>query len=716
MHLSDIHFNQKTDIGGVDPLNRSLGALKNFFKNNNKDYLKPETIFVTGDIAFSGKKEEYDNATRFLDDLSELFNIDKRSIFVVPGNHDITKTVVEETLKEMRSKDKNARIKLLDSKDFENEKTLRDYLKPFENYNKWCRSYFKNNIFAVSPDHMFSFNRYLTKNELEIGVIGINTCLNSESRIVEDNRDIFTDQGRVCIGENIALEIEKKISSELDPVELIFTLGHHPINWSNNMNEIKIIRKYSDFYLQGHIHIDEIVGILKGSVNNSYNGLAHTYEISAGSIRPGVASGDYTHTVWIGNITIEENKKARIKMIPLRFLRDRFEEGQVEEYEDSLTYTKSWIDLKNKYGSKRSEDRKERYEEIYLNELLDNSLTLKIKERDTHCSIFPASVESIAELENNIYLFNDFNDYYTENKSHILKLIYDDKIDLPDWVNSIFDQLRNVPGEMKVIEEGAQEYPRMIRMPEIKNDILTIKLAYSFFSLGYIVQRAFYDNTLEQKIPEIRALRQNYQTISFAIKVMLIYKKKGKHYIVFQQRNNRNFTYKWGWDVSAAGYLEPWYVSKSSDKYICIRNNPQATIENILSAWCNIKKEIEEEIGIKNLPYIESYKFLCVVRNNLTKSLDLIGYVESPFDYDIEELNNTIRNKYITKVAQIESCELNPKALAEFIKAKMYWEPKAIVTVILLLLKYGYSSKEIEDAFGNILENIVVDPFYESTE
>ncbi len=611
MHLSDIHFNQKTDIGWTDSLDRSLVALTNFFKNKDRDYLLPETIFVTGDIAFSGKKEEYDNATRFLDELSSILSIDKHSFFIVPGNHDITKTVVEERLKDMRSKDKNAKIKLLDSNDFENEGTLRDYLKPFENYNKWCRSYLKNNIFAVSPDHMYSFNRYLTKNELEIGVIGINTSLNSESRIVEEVSDIFTDQGRVRIGENITSEIEKKISSQLDPVDLVFTLGHHPINWSNNINEIKIIRKYSDFYLQGHIHIDEIVPILKGSVNNSNNGLAHTFEISAGSIRPGVAAGDYTHTVWIGNITIEENKKTRIKMIPLRFMRDGFEEGKVEEYDDSLTYTKSWVDLKNRFGSKSSTDRKERYEEIYLNELLDTSLTLKIKERDTHCSIFPVSVGSIADLKENIRFFDDFSDYYTERTSQILKLIYDD-----------------------------------------------------------------------------------------------------------QQRNNNNFMYKRAWDLSAAGYLEPQYISKSNDGNVCTRNKPPALSENILSAWCHIRKEIEEEIGIneRDLPYIEGYNFLCVIRNNLTKSLDLIGYVESPFNYNIQKLNEIIRNRGVSKVEKIESCELNPQALAEFIKAKKYWEPKAIVSLILILLKYEYDSTEIENAFGDILEDIVFDPFYENKQ
>ncbi len=723
MHLSDIHFNQKTDIGWTDSLDRSLVALTNFFKNKDRDYLLPETIFVTGDIAFSGKKEEYDNATRFLDELSSILSIDKHSFFIVPGNHDITKTVVEERLKDMRSKDKNAKIKLLDSNDFENEGTLRDYLKPFENYNKWCRSYLKNNIFAVSPDHMYSFNRYLTKNELEIGVIGINTSLNSESRIVEEVSDIFTDQGRVRIGENITSEIEKKISSQLDPVDLVFTLGHHPINWSNNINEIKIIRKYSDFYLQGHIHIDEIVPILKGSVNNSNNGLAHTFEISAGSIRPGVAAGDYTHTVWIGNITIEENKKTRIKMIPLRFMRDGFEEGKVEEYDDSLTYTKSWVDLKNRFGSKSSTDRKERYEEIYLNELLDTSLTLKIKERDTHCSIFPVSVGSIADLKENIRFFDDFSDYYTERTSQILKLIYDDEIYLPDWVNSIFDRLNEYDiANMSThnrINEGAQRYPRMVRMPAINDkNILTIKLGYSLFNLGYIVQQAIYENRLEEIIPEIRALSQNYQPISFAIKVMLIYEEKGKHYIVFQQRNNNNFMYKRAWDLSAAGYLEPQYISKSNDGNVCTRNKPPALSENILSAWCHIRKEIEEEIGIneRDLPYIEGYNFLCVIRNNLTKSLDLIGYVESPFNYNIQKLNEIIRNRGVSKVEKIESCELNPQALAEFIKAKKYWEPKAIVSLILILLKYEYDSTEIENAFGDILEDIVFDPFYENKQ
>jgi Predicted phosphohydrolases len=48
-------------------------------------------IFFTGDLVWSGKKTEYKEAARFLDQLLETAgNLSKEHLFVVPGNHDVT--------------------------------------------------------------------------------------------------------------------------------------------------------------------------------------------------------------------------------------------------------------------------------------------------------------------------------------------------------------------------------------------------------------------------------------------------------------------------------------------------------------------------------------------------------------------------------------------------------------------------------------------------
>ena len=88
LHLSDFHFTGKTDINtvciqeiasAVSP--QSIGRVDKVF------------ILVTGDIAFSGKAEQYNAFNDFKNSL--IKSLKKKGlkglfhIFIVPGNHDI---------------------------------------------------------------------------------------------------------------------------------------------------------------------------------------------------------------------------------------------------------------------------------------------------------------------------------------------------------------------------------------------------------------------------------------------------------------------------------------------------------------------------------------------------------------------------------------------------------------------------------------------------
>jgi 3',5'-cyclic AMP phosphodiesterase CpdA len=116
VHLSDIHFNHGDVAQGLDQqlvLHELRSDIEAFNKHNIP---KPEAIFITGDIAFSGnvrKDVEYDNAHRWISLLAEAVNIKEDRIFVVPGNHDVQRNIVQH--------DKNA-ARLLESLRSGNEK------------------------------------------------------------------------------------------------------------------------------------------------------------------------------------------------------------------------------------------------------------------------------------------------------------------------------------------------------------------------------------------------------------------------------------------------------------------------------------------------------------------------------------------------------------------------------------------------------------------
>jgi len=89
VHLSDIHF-VKSSNNPAD-IDRDLrDAIITDLDVNAKGVLKNVSgILVSGDIAFSGTKAEYEKAKEYLLEISNLFSISPSDVYCVPGNHDV---------------------------------------------------------------------------------------------------------------------------------------------------------------------------------------------------------------------------------------------------------------------------------------------------------------------------------------------------------------------------------------------------------------------------------------------------------------------------------------------------------------------------------------------------------------------------------------------------------------------------------------------------
>jgi predicted MPP superfamily phosphohydrolase len=83
LHLSDTHFREDElwdRRATLKALITKVGELK-------EKGLAPDLVFVTGDIAWSGKPKEYEQATRFFHELNKVLELDpKDRWFLVPGN------------------------------------------------------------------------------------------------------------------------------------------------------------------------------------------------------------------------------------------------------------------------------------------------------------------------------------------------------------------------------------------------------------------------------------------------------------------------------------------------------------------------------------------------------------------------------------------------------------------------------------------------------
>lgn len=95
IHLSDIHFGQERDDSvhvHNDVKNELIADAARVVKTLPNGAALG--ILVTGDIAYSGKKEQYDDAALWLDRLAAAVGCDKFSIQMVPGNHDLDRDLL----------------------------------------------------------------------------------------------------------------------------------------------------------------------------------------------------------------------------------------------------------------------------------------------------------------------------------------------------------------------------------------------------------------------------------------------------------------------------------------------------------------------------------------------------------------------------------------------------------------------------------------------
>ncbi len=95
IHLSDIHFGQEKN-GGLLFVNED--AKRRLLDDAAQEIAKlgrnASGVIVTGDIAYSAKREEYVKAGEWLDQLAKRIGCSRLHIQMVPGNHDIDRGAI----------------------------------------------------------------------------------------------------------------------------------------------------------------------------------------------------------------------------------------------------------------------------------------------------------------------------------------------------------------------------------------------------------------------------------------------------------------------------------------------------------------------------------------------------------------------------------------------------------------------------------------------
>lgn len=236
LHLSDFHLriNQKWSQDIV--LSSLLDDIRTRYSGQNK----PDLVFITGDVAFSGQAEEYLLAEDFINKLKEATSVPAERLFIIPGNHDINRSLEEDAFRGVRIALKDA-IEV--DKFFANEgrrKTLFRRERAFRN--------FVNRVAPLDKGR-YSPSSYAHSKQTSVGHINIRVSLLDSAWLAEGGE---TDIGTLLIGEPQIIE-----GSQTTDRTLNFGLVHHPFAWLLEFEQIPVENLLLDrvhIMLRGHVH------------------------------------------------------------------------------------------------------------------------------------------------------------------------------------------------------------------------------------------------------------------------------------------------------------------------------------------------------------------------------------------------------------------------------------------------------------------------------
>ncbi len=242
LHISDLHV-RTGDSYDRDVVFRAL--VRSVRRFREKERRNPDVIFVTGDIGYSGRADEYAIATKFFDELLEAAGLDRHGLFVVPGNHDVDRDAGRFELKE-----------------FETQSHADDYFHPNNPkphitkkqaaFLQWHQDYFGK--IRTMPEHTTCGPVELVPlREVKFGILPINTALFCQSHL--DYERLLV--GRRCL--DTAIEELNQLKADLK-----IALMHHPIHYLSGFERQNIrasLVDHLDVILVGHLHEAGYAGV-----------------------------------------------------------------------------------------------------------------------------------------------------------------------------------------------------------------------------------------------------------------------------------------------------------------------------------------------------------------------------------------------------------------------------------------------------------------------
>ncbi len=239
LHLSDIHFKKSKDDQNKarrkDVRKKMIATVEAHLKDN----AFPDFAAITGDIAFSGKGYEYEEAAIFFEELRSI--LPEKTIFlVVPGNHDVDRDAVDKFSPPYYVVKNNMIDEFLEN----NEQVKNKVNTKFNSFKTFLANL--NSGLYKNEDDYFWVKNFKDK---QVSFLGLNSCWASEGD--EDRFNIALGYPQVMS----ALEKSGKMPNR------VLLMHHPPFNWLKDMEygkcRVELFNRCR-LLLHGHDHSDKV--------------------------------------------------------------------------------------------------------------------------------------------------------------------------------------------------------------------------------------------------------------------------------------------------------------------------------------------------------------------------------------------------------------------------------------------------------------------------
>jgi tetratricopeptide (TPR) repeat protein/predicted phosphodiesterase len=246
----------------------------------------PDLIFLSGDVAYSGKAAEYELATDCLDRLLGAAGLSRKELFVVPGNHDVDLDHAPGLNRTLAS--------IEEADEYLAPSTTPPYhMAKFTAYVDWYNEFFagirRHPISTCGPVEI------IETGGRRVGVLPINSALFCLSE---------HDHSKLWIG-RLQLEQAARRLGELQP-DLRVAIIHHPLDWlaPQEMGAIrKALGDSVDIVLRGHLHESDLERVFSQGVS--------TLTLATGAA--------YQTRAWPNKALYASVRGAELRLTPIRY-------------------------------------------------------------------------------------------------------------------------------------------------------------------------------------------------------------------------------------------------------------------------------------------------------------------------------------------------------------------------------------------------------------